>query len=99
MWNQRISGTGGGPFAIAARGSAAYLGIGDALGLAAAPVFAAMALISGAAEHAQPTVLCSAMRGASMLSGMAPMYLLMSAFHLGPWLRLAARRRAAAPRL
>jgi hypothetical protein len=74
------------------------LGIADGLSLAAAPAFAAMALISGAAEHAQPAVLCSAMHGASMLTGMAPMYLLMSAFHLGPWLRLAARRRAVARR-
>jgi hypothetical protein len=27
-----------------------------------------------------------------MLTGMAPMYLLMAAFHLAPWLRLVGRR-------
>jgi hypothetical protein len=30
----------------------------------------------------------SAAREGSLLSGMVPMYLLMSAFHLAPWLRL-----------
>jgi len=36
--------------------------------------------------------LCSIV-GVSPLSGMVPMYLLMSAFHLAPWLKLIARRR------
>jgi hypothetical protein len=39
--------------------------------------------------------LCSA--DASPLSGMALMYLLMSAFHLAPWLKLIAGRRARRP--
>jgi hypothetical protein len=30
------------------------------------------------------------------LSGMVPMYLLMSAFHLAPWLKLIFARRAGA---
>jgi hypothetical protein len=33
------------------------------------------------------------MAGASPLGGMVPMYLLMSAFHLAPWLKLISRRR------
>jgi hypothetical protein len=32
--------------------------------------------------------LCSA--HGSLMSGMIPMYVLMSAFHVGPWLRLIA---------
>ncbi len=57
------------------------------LGLAAAPTFAIMALwnflFSG-----QPDILCMAMQNSSLSSGMTMMYLLMSAFHLSPWLRL-----------
>ena len=34
--------------------------------------------------------------GASPLSGMALMYLLMSAFHLAPWLKLISSRRCGA---
>jgi hypothetical protein len=57
------------------------------LSLAAAPTFAIMALVAGSDGGVMPEMLCSATRG-SMLTGMAPMYVLMSAFHLGPWLRL-----------
>ena len=61
------------------------------LGLAAAPTFAAMALMTAAfGGGAEP--LCSA--HGSLMGGMAPMYLMMSAFHAGPWLRLIAGRRA-----
>ena len=59
----------------------------DCLSLAAAPTFALMALLSGV-FGAQPDMLCAALQGASPVSGMAAMYLLMSAFHLAPWLRL-----------
>jgi hypothetical protein len=51
------------------------------------PTFAVMALLTGILGG-RPDLLCSAMQGSSPLSGMVPMYLLMSAFHLGPWLRL-----------
>jgi hypothetical protein len=34
--------------------------------------------------------MCSAAHGASPLSGMVPMYVLMSAFHLAPWLKLVS---------
>lgn len=68
------------------------LGAADRLGLAAAPTFAMMALLTGV-FGGQPDVLCAALHGESALSGMIPMYLLMSAFHAGPWLRLMSRKR------
>jgi hypothetical protein len=34
--------------------------------------------------------LCSASGHGALMSGMVPMYVLMSAFHVGPWLRLIA---------
>jgi len=79
--------------ARAGTGAAPALGAADLLCLAAAPAFALMALLSGAHGGA-PDLLCSAMPGASPMSGMVPMYLLMSAFHLPPWLKLVARRRS-----
>lgn len=63
------------------------------LHLAAAPTFAIMALLTGVLGGGSPDALCS-MGGASPLNGMAPMYLLMSAFHSAPWLKLIAGRRA-----
>jgi hypothetical protein len=63
------------------------------LGLAAAPTFAMMALMTAAlAGGAEP--LCSASEHGSLMSGMIPMYLMMSAFHSGQWLRLLAGRRS-----
>lgn len=62
-------------------------GLADWLCLAAAPTFAAMALVNAAYDGRDMTC----MAGASALGGMAPMYLLMAAFHLAPWLRLMAR--------
>lgn len=58
--------------------------------LAAAPTFAVMALLT-----AFPGGSSDALCGASPLSGMVPMYLLMSAFHLAPWLKLISHRRNA----
>jgi hypothetical protein len=69
---------------------AAVLRAGDWLGLAAAPAFAAMALLTVIDGGGPPHMLCSAAEGASLMSGMAPMYALMCAFHLTPWLRLAS---------
>ena len=62
------------------------------LSLAAAPTFAIMALVAGTLGNAAPDMLCSAMSGASALGGMVPMYVLMSVFHLAPWLRLISGR-------
>lgn len=65
---------------------------GDWLRLAAAPTFAIMALLTGVLGGGPTDVLCSAGQNASALSGMVPMYLLMSAFHLAPWLKLLPHR-------
>ena len=72
--------------------SAAALGAADFLYLAAAPTFAVMALLTSVLGGGPADALCS-IAGASPLSGMVPMYLLMSAFHLAPWLKLIAHRR------
>ena len=62
--------------------------------LAAAPTFAVMALLAVVfASDAQPGFVCSAVRHASPLSGMALMYVLMSTFHLPAWLRLISKRQ------
>jgi hypothetical protein len=57
------------------------------LSLAATPTFAIMALVTALDGGGMPDMICSAAREGSPLSGMLPMYLLMSAFHAGPWLR------------
>ncbi len=54
----------------------------DRLSLAAAPTFAVMALLS--ALPGAPDMICAS---ASPLTGMTAMYLLMSVFHLSPWLK------------
>jgi hypothetical protein len=74
----------------AGRGARPAGRLAAALGLAATPTFAVMALAAGAAGPAD--MMCSA-APASPLAGMVPMYLLMSAFHAGPWLRLMAGLR------
>ena len=76
-------------------GNAAAKGAADFLYLAAAPTFAIMALLTGFLGGRSPDALCSIM-SASPLSGMVPMYVLMSAFHSAPWLRLISRRRRGA---
>ena len=70
---------------------------GDWLCLAAAPTFVIMALLTGVLGG-QPDILCSGTHDASPLNGMFPMYLLMSACHAAPWLKLIAKRRGAAHR-
>jgi S-adenosylhomocysteine hydrolase len=72
------------------RGYAAAFRVADWLGLAAAPTFAIMALLT-AFDGSQQDMLCAAMQHASPLGGMIPMYLLMSAFHSAPWLKLISR--------
>jgi hypothetical protein len=66
------------------------------LGLAAAPTFAIMALLTCVIGGGAPDMLCSAGPDGSPLNGMTPMYLLMSAFHVAPWLKLICSRRGGA---
>jgi len=68
------------------------LGAADFLSLAAAPTFAIMALLTGVPGSGPLAMLCSSAPDASPLTGMVPMYLLMSAFHAAPWLKLMSRR-------
>jgi len=77
-------------------GHAGALRAVDWLRLAAAPTFAIMALLTAAHSGGQPDILCSAAAHTSPLSGMTQMYLLMSAFHLAPWLKLVSSRRSGA---
>ncbi len=60
------------------------------LALAASPAFALMAWT--AASNAPPIALCSSGSGILPIHGMSAMYLLMSLFHLSPWLKLASGR-------
>jgi hypothetical protein len=77
------AGGGGDPAALDAAGL---------LGLAAAPTFAAMALLIGVLGGGATDVLCTTAKGP--LGGMVTMYWLMSAFHLAPWLRRFSSRRS-----
>ncbi|MCA1540230.1 hypothetical protein I6F18_09690 [Bradyrhizobium sp. NBAIM32] len=61
------------------------------LGLAATPTFAIMAVLTALPGGGPAEMLCGAGQG-SLLGGMVPMYLLMSAFHAAAWLRLIAGR-------
>jgi hypothetical protein len=73
-------------------GAAVALGIAKGLCLAATPTFAIMALMTGVFGGGPMDILCSAGHR-SPLSGMVPMYVLMSAFHSAPWLKLISSRR------
>ena len=76
-------------------GVVAELVIAKWLRLSAAPTFVTMALLTVVVDGGSPNALCSA-AGSIGPSGMVPMYLLMAAFHLGPWLKLISRRRSLA---
>ena len=69
-------------------------GAADWLALAATPTFAFMALLTAVPGGGPLDMLCSATPRASPINAMVLMYLLMSAFHLGPWLKLISSRRA-----
>ncbi|MEB3042482.1 hypothetical protein [Rhizobium mulingense] len=60
----------------------------DWLSLAAAPTFAIMALLTAATGSTD--TICMSAPDTFPIGGMVPMYLLMSGFHLAPWLRLVA---------
>jgi uncharacterized RDD family membrane protein YckC len=68
-----------------ARGAAGWIG------LAAAPTFALMAWI--AATDPSRIAICSSTSGMPPIGGMAWMYLLMSLFHVSPWLKLISDRQ------
>jgi hypothetical protein len=74
-------------------GAAAALGMVKWLCLAATPTFAIMALLTSVLGGGQMDLLCAAGHG-SPLNGMVSMYLLMSAFHSAPWLKLIASQRS-----
>ena len=67
--------------------------VADWLRLAAAPTFAIMAVLTSVLGSSMPDVLCA--HDASPLVGMPAMYMLMSAFHLAPWLKLVSGWRRA----
>jgi hypothetical protein len=68
--------------------------VADWLSLAAAPTFALMAVVTGIPDSGAQQMSCS--MHMSPVSGMAPMYALMSAFHFTTWLKLAFRWRGGA---
>ena len=67
--------------------------LADGLSLAAAPTFALMAVVAGILDSGAHQVWCSAAMHMSPLTGMVPMYALMSAFHFTPWMKLRSRTR------
>jgi hypothetical protein len=87
--SEALGGPAGGGIGHARR-EPAPLGAAGWLGLAAAPTFAVMALLTGVMGGGQMAMICAA--SPSPLGGMAPMYLLMSGLHLGPWLKLVGYR-------
>jgi hypothetical protein len=82
-----------------AMGGATVSGIANWLCLAAAPTFAGMALLTGVSGGDRMDMFCAGGHGGSALGGMALMYLLMSAFHLAPWLTLLAGWSRRGPRV
>jgi hypothetical protein len=74
-------------------------GAADWLCLAATPTFAIMALLTGVVGDGKMAMICATAQEPSSLGGMVPMYLLMSAFHAAPWLRLLRSRGRGAWRL
>jgi hypothetical protein len=84
----------GGSDGQATRRYAGALREADGLALAASPTFAIMAVLTSILGGGSAEMLCSDAH-LSPLSGMVTMYLLMSAFHAAPWLKLirsSARR-------
>ena len=73
-------------------GENAPLALAKWLSLAATPTFGLMAVLTPLLGGKSMEVLCSA-GPLCPLNGMVLMYLLMSAFHSPPWLKLLASRR------
>jgi hypothetical protein len=76
-------------------GRPAALRAAEWLSFAAAPTFALMALFTGIPDGGVHEMSCSGATHLVSLGGMAPMYALMSAFHLRTWLRFVSGRRGA----
>lgn len=72
------------------RRSVAWFRITDVLAFGASPTFAVMAFLTNPLGSDPSMILCSAAH-ASSLSGMTVMYLLMSVFHVTPWVRVMRR--------
>jgi len=68
------------------------------LSLAASPTFALIALLTGTLDVGPQDLLCLTTQHASPLNEMVVMYLLMSAFHSAPWLKLISGRQNGTPR-
>jgi hypothetical protein len=81
----------------AERRNHAALGAGGLGGHAPTPPIAVMAALTCLPSEGAD-MMCSTAHGVSPLSGMVPMYVLMSAFHSAPWLKLISRRRSVAGR-
>jgi hypothetical protein len=82
---------------LTSRRTAAVRGAADWLALAASPTFAIMALLTTVWAGGPADMLCATVN-LSPLSGMATMYLLMAAFHAGPWLKLVRGQSQVGPR-
>lgn len=85
------------PVPLWTRLAARLPGTAESLSLAAAPTFAVMASLASTAEHDAMGVICASAQGWPQFGGMTAMYLLMSAFHLSPWLRLVGGGRHSSP--
>jgi hypothetical protein len=57
-----------------------------------------MALLTGILGSGPTDMFCAGAQDASVLSGMVPMYVLMSAFHSAPWLKLISQATKRCPR-
>lgn len=84
MGNDLVSNAGDG---CAIRGDGARTLAASRLSLAATPTFVVMALWSAVAGG-PAEMMCSSGGSALSLNGMAAMYVLMSVFHVAPWLTL-----------
>jgi hypothetical protein len=79
--------------ALRVREKAHALRAADWLSLGAAPTLIFMATLTAILDGGEHEVFCSAASHTSALGGMAPMYMMMSVFHLVPWLKLITRWR------
>lgn len=84
--SQARTGLSGG----AIRRSPAALRAAHGLAFVASPIFALMALMAWIAANDSSPALCSTGPSIMPVDGMTAMYLLMSLFHLPPWLELAS---------